>query len=955
MSEKDLSLLDLLGKKVEKKRVEVFGGKTEPPPGLLDSKQRMQLVHLEMRNVWCYAREEIEFDEGITVIAGPNGSGKSSLLESIFFALYGSKAGPAMGRSLAEVLRQGTKEGYAKIEFIYGDHRFTAQMALRRQGDNVISEREGCKLTRDDGAEWVGVENAAAKIRELLHMDRDDFTNCVYVRQGEIDRLIRAGEEERRQMIDRLLRLERLDSYAERAKEGARRAVNRRIDILSSRVGDLKEELLALEAESLHKGKARLNKEIDLKQGEIESVEGEMSKLEQLRSGYREQLKRVAEVAKQIQEDRRELEEKQERLKEREEQEEGLRQSITELGESRRKLEAHLIDGLKELALDAGTVIESLRRAGSFAEVQLLPEKLAESKAELEQLNAELQGYKERLAELTAQNNQLKKLSENLDAQLFELQDDLKREQELLQAERERESLLEAEIESARAEGLQKMAKLDELNAGEIRSQLIVPEFAAIEELELSRLKEDNQAKLEELREAGEGIRREVIESRTKKEEAERELADTEGLIKKGRCPTCKQPVTEETFGDVVAHLEEHMRAMEEAIRKGEELLEKADSRRASLRASRDLLDELLPIISEIRAKKVQKQEKQESVERLLERLEGLEEKSAKLEATIEENEEKLNSQQKEQVELGEVLEMLGGKIESAKLRGSSLEQAEELCNALTRTRDQTVEKKETRKNLLQGIGELRTDIAALEDRLEKLIPKLADEDQLRQKTEMAEQKLLRLKSARERLKGEHEELVNSRGVINSKIERLEKLKGDHERTVKKLEEAKRVREEVEEISALYKSVKKELRKRNIEALNQFFNSFFRLMDSGDSYNGVTITDDYEIEVELKNGQGIQPAIMSGGERALINIALRCAIHQVLAKAVRAMPLILDEPTIYLDRDRVSRLQFLLEDLGTRVGQVIVVSHEEGLVESADHEYRTEKGRDNISQITKVR
>ncbi|NIV77948.1 MAG: hypothetical protein GWN39_04120 [Thermoplasmata archaeon] len=149
--------------------------------------------------------------------------------------------------------------------------------------------------------------------------------------------------------------------------------------------------------------------------------------------------------------------------------------------------------------------------------------------------------------------------------------------------------------------------------------------------------------------------------------------------------------------------------------------------------------------------------------------------------------------------------------------------------------------------------------------------------------------------------------------------------------------------------------MKGELRRRNIAAINHYFNHLFHLMDSGRSYNRVVTGEGYEIEVELKDGRRIHPAIMSGGERALINIALRCAIHQVLAQAVQAMPLILDEPTIYLDRDRINRLQFLLEELGGRLGQVIVVSHEEGLVEGADHEYRTDKGRDNISTVERVR
>jgi len=186
-------------------------------------------------------------------------------------------------------------------------------------------------------------------------------------------------------------------------------------------------------------------------------------------------------------------------------------------------------------------------------------------------------------------------------------------------------------------------------------------------------------------------------------------------------------------------------------------------------------------------------------------------------------------------------------------------------------------------------------------------------------------------------------------------LEHLKRLQDEMARVTREQEDVKKLIAELDEIVSVYQSTKVALRQRNLEALNYYFNEFFSTMDSGDSYSRVMVRDDYEIAVELKNGRTINPSLMSGGERALTNIALRCAIHQVLAKAVRRMPLILDEPTIYLDRDRIHRLQFLLEDLGRRVGQVIVVSHEVGLVEGADHEYRTEKGSDNISIIYKVR
>jgi exonuclease SbcC len=211
------------------------------------------------------------------------------------------------------------------------------------------------------------------------------------------------------------------------------------------------------------------------------------------------------------------------------------------------------------------------------------------------------------------------------------------------------------------------------------------------------------------------------------------------------------------------------------------------------------------------------------------------------------------------------------------------------------------------------------------------------------------------LDTERAALQERYDHLAQARGIVQGRLEHLKRLHDDFSRVAHEHEEMRKLVTELEEIVSVYQTTKVALRKRNLEALNYYFNEFFALMDSGDSYSRVAVRDDYEIEVELKNGRTINPSLMSGGERALTNIALRCAIHQVLAKAVRRMPLILDEPTIYLDRDRIHRLQFLLEDLGRRIGQVIVVSHEVGLVEGADHEYRTEKGSDNISIIYKVR
>jgi len=134
------------------------------------------------------------------------------------------------------------------------------------------------------------------------------------------------------------------------------------------------------------------------------------------------------------------------------------------------------------------------------------------------------------------------------------------------------------------------------------------------------------------------------------------------------------------------------------------------------------------------------------------------------------------------------------------------------------------------------------------------------------------------------------------------------------------------------------------------------FNLFFRLMYFGPAYERVELSEDFDIRVIRKDGQVLSPSIMSGGERALINLAMRAAIHQVLSEAGGvALPLFFDEPTVYLDTQHVRQLERLFEDLGQRVGQVVIVSHEASLVEGADHEYRVSKDIDNLGHIEKVR
>ena len=753
----------------------------------------MQLESLEIKNLWCYEQAEIAFDDGVTVIAGPNGSGKSSLLESVFFALYGSKAGPAMDRSLADVLRIGADVGSVQLKFCYGPQRYIAQMALRRRGDAVVSEKEDCRLTRNDGEEWVGVENVSQAIEELFGMNRDDFTNCVYVRQGEIDRLIRAGEEERRRMIDRLLRLERLDRYAQRSRDGARRALNRKMDVLRQLSLDFKREIEKLRAQNLERSRGDLEEKLRSRQSELKDLDKKISQAEEVYHGLKEKLRRTEELAREVKERTDELAQKEVQFKQSEAKAQRLHDERESLKRRYKQLEDALAKELAELKLPKDSIVSSLNKASSWEEVEVLPQELAQTKTQQESLHVQIQ---ERQGQVLQKVEKLSK---------------------------ERESLLKT-----------------------------------------------------------------IVQVETQAQNLKRELEDVQELIKQGKCPVCKQPVHNDTFSP---------------------------------------------------------KEKENMLKKLAAEIQGQREKLQVLESQI-------DTSKKDE---DKAIRKLNEEFKALEARRTQLDEIKEQTLFLLKIKEQGLDKKATLNTTVEALEMLRDELTRIKAKIADLKTQLGDTAEIQSKSQKVQEVLQQLATQKETLQKHIGDLLQELGRIDTQLEQLKKYQESLAQTEEELSTVERLQSELERLTEFYGALKRELRIRNIKALELYFNQFFQLMDSGASYRSVHVSEDYDITVELKNGSAIRPDLLSGGERALINIALRSAIHQVLAQASSRMPLILDEPTIYLDRDRVNRLQFLLEELGGRIGQVIVVSHEMGLVEGADHEYRTEKTVDNTSRVFRVR
>lgn len=855
---------------------------------------------LKLRNIFCYVEEEVSFARGVSVFAGANGSGKSSLLEALFFALFASGARPVTGRELGEVLRQGARSGAVELDFSFGRHRYRLHTALRRLKDRVQADGERCTLERDDGQRWVKVGEVTGRLQELLHMDSEDFANCVYVRQGEVDRILRANAVERQRMIDRLLHLDRLDDYDRRLKEGALRALRRRLDRLEGGLGTVRSELEALEAQDLAAERGRLERalaEVEARQGALEARRQELAarllELDRRREAFQTQA--------------RQLEALQDQLR-------ALTEELERRGEEERRLRGEI----RELEAERAERRRALRaREGELAAGDLSPEtELKALTQELAELESRLQAEREAHAETRAERRAL----------------------EGRRAERQRRR---EEARTAREAARDRLATLD-AQLTSLTAELGLASEPAT--LEPAPLRAELETAWSERRRALEALQERRAGARAELGRVDREFARARALVEEGRCPTCGQATDAARLGPQLERLKAELDARREEVERLERELEAATAALRDLEARKAALEKLERVLTAWREARGRLTELEEALQALDVQLEEDRQGSEKLrerEEAIQARGLELKARREALAARREALEAFQAARRELDHLGQRLEDRQQLFRQLRRAADA---QRQERARLEAQIDQLQSALGTLDPAaLEAERARLAREHETAQEAWHA-------------LQGERDRLHRAQGDLEQKLRRLESKRQEARAAQERLARLQTLAGELERLQALYAEVKLAQRQRNLQALNVVFNHFFELMYFGPSYSGVRLGEDFQIEVIRKDGTPLSPAVLSGGERALINLALRAALHRVLSEAGGvALPLLFDEPTVFLDAQHVGQLERLLEDLGRQVGQVIVVSHETALVEAADHEYRVEKDADNVGHVRRVR
>lgn len=888
---------------------------------------------VRLHNFTSYRDTSIEFprEAGAIAIVGPNGAGKSSILDAIYYALYGE----SLRGNIRETVRAGA--GEMEVDLLFeasgATYHVRRRVALKKRRHEVSAE-----LTRVvDGREKLiarGAKEVSRAVEALLGVDKTMFISAYYVRQGEIAALLSMQPGERKKLITRLLGIE----YFEKAYEN--------MLLLMERFA--KEHVDPLE------------KKVEQK----EYLSGELKKLEERLREYREEERLLASRIRGAQKARKKLEGEKRRVeKELEELQEKSRR-LTSLEAQKREvlkkvefLEAQLSE-LEKIRAEFQRLKEECERLKPFYEGRQAASMLAEKGGELKEL-------RRKASELTSKLEKIPRLR-----QKAELYNKLKRRLEELKEEEKRYNMALQELRSLEED----KKRLDSI-LKRIRTRLKpyldavgLPDTTTPEELKAALLQVRNKlaGEVKEYEERYREITQEMESLKARLSQLEKWLRGLSG-ISEARCPLCGRPLDEKHKRDLYTR---YAAEAEDIKRKLSEKLEEANRVKSSLEAVKREYERILrldpetgyELLSEYGEYRKEQENLVEAIKRKAEelrRMSGLEEKIKELEEQISslegdyieyefhsdrrpEYEKELAEIKAKINELEAVLKEASRKLASLGLLGKDpgeiIRGAELYIEYSARLRE-LENRLKTAEDIKSELGSTKKSLESLEREIARLRPEVEGIDRLEEKRRVLEQKLRELEQEIGKLSGKQVALREAIEEAASRISELQAKLGEIEEIERKLESAKKVLEDLEKIRRVFHKdgAPRIIRERaipRIQRLTRELLEFFNL-NIGD----IIINEDFSIAV-MDGGRERSITTLSGGEQVITALSLRLAIARSTSEG-RSL-LMFDEPTANLDEDRRRLLVDALKKLyreGEGPRQMIIVTHDRELEDAADIVY----------------
>jgi DNA repair exonuclease SbcCD ATPase subunit len=187
----------------------------------------MRPLKVEFQAFGPYAGHEmVDFEaissKGLFLICGKTGIGKTMILDAMTFALFGKSSGH--GRDNFEAMRCTNADfdtsTYVKFDFENHGEYYRFERRLERKRKN-LSASYNVALKGDDGVWRPLMENAKetavnSKAVEIIGLDYDQFRQVIILPQGQFERLLTSGSEEKEIILSKIFGERKWKNIADR-------------------------------------------------------------------------------------------------------------------------------------------------------------------------------------------------------------------------------------------------------------------------------------------------------------------------------------------------------------------------------------------------------------------------------------------------------------------------------------------------------------------------------------------------------------------------------------------------------------------------------------------------------------------------------------------------------------------------------------------------------------------
>ncbi|MBR4861390.1 MAG: SMC family ATPase [Firmicutes bacterium] len=168
----------------------------------------MRPIQLNISAFGPYAgRVELNLDQlgtsGLYLITGDTGAGKTTIFDAITFALFGEASGSSREASMLRS-KYASPDTPTEVEltFAYGGKLYTVKrnpeyQRPAKRGEGMTLQKADGQLIMPDGSVIAKLKDVNQKIKEILGVDRRQFSQIAMIAQGDFLKLLLADTKER--------------------------------------------------------------------------------------------------------------------------------------------------------------------------------------------------------------------------------------------------------------------------------------------------------------------------------------------------------------------------------------------------------------------------------------------------------------------------------------------------------------------------------------------------------------------------------------------------------------------------------------------------------------------------------------------------------------------------------------------------------------------------------------